>query len=65
MATLEDAEDHIFLYTFAIVESENRERRLWIINNVYITLDPTRPICIISDRFRGNVNVVRDTFPLE
>ncbi|XP_039137915.1 uncharacterized protein LOC120275413 isoform X2 [Dioscorea cayenensis subsp. rotundata] len=63
MATGEDAEDHIFPYAFAIDEGENRESWLWFLHNVYKTLDPTRPICIISDRFRGNVNVVRDAFP--
>ena len=37
MATREDAGDHIFLYVFATVESENRESWLWLLNNVYIT----------------------------
>ena len=63
MATGENAEGHIFLYEFVIVENDNRESWLWFINNVYRTLDPTHTTCIILDRFRGDVYVVRDALP--
>ena len=63
MATGEDSEDHIFSYAFAIVEAKNRESWLSLSKNVHEALYPTRPVCIISHKFRLNVNIVRDAFP--